>query len=289
MMKIRLGIAPALVGISVSVIALGAGSALGAPISKCTTISKPGFYELTRNLTAEGDCLVVAADFVTLDLGGWVIAGTGGTGVGITDQGAPRQGIAVRDGTVTGFDTGVNFFQTSRALVEKVRALDNDEQGIVIGADSIISGNTSFGSIIGITARSGSTISGNIAFGGDFGLTAGPSSVITGNDVGGDVGLNADGGSIVSENAFRGGETGISVGPGSTVNDNTVTGGVSEGIVVGPGSTIRGNTARAEEDGGDAGILANCPSNVIGNTATGYENNLVLSGAGCTNIDNLAP
>jgi hypothetical protein len=35
--------------------------------------------------------------------------------------------------------------------------------------------------------------------------------------------------------------------------------------------------------------VVDCPSNVIGNAATGYSNNLVLSGTGCTNIDNLAP
>ena len=55
--------------------------AFGNRISKCTTISKPGSYVLTRNLTASGDCLMVAANFVTLDLGGWVITGNG-TGTG---------------------------------------------------------------------------------------------------------------------------------------------------------------------------------------------------------------
>ena len=85
MKKTRLH-APALVGVLVSVVAFSAGPAwgdqssrpaLGNRISKCGTISKPGSYVLTRNLTAIGDCLVVAANFVTIDLGGWVITGNG--------------------------------------------------------------------------------------------------------------------------------------------------------------------------------------------------------------------
>ena len=93
MKKTRLH-APAIVGVLVSIVAFSAGPAwgdqssrpaLGNRISKCGTISKPGSYVLTRNLTANGDCLVVAANFVTIDLGGWVITGNG-TGGGITDQ-----------------------------------------------------------------------------------------------------------------------------------------------------------------------------------------------------------
>ena len=77
MRKTSLRIAPALFGVIASVVALAAGPALGAQINKCTKITKPGFYVLTRNLTATGDCLVVAANFVTIDLGGWVITSTG--------------------------------------------------------------------------------------------------------------------------------------------------------------------------------------------------------------------
>ena len=107
MKKTRLRAAPALVGVIASVTALGAGPALGASLSKCTTITKPGSYVLTRNLTAVGNCFVVGADFVTIDLGGWAITGDG-TGGGITDQGAGRRGIAVRNGAITGFEVGIS-------------------------------------------------------------------------------------------------------------------------------------------------------------------------------------
>ena len=91
MKKTRLRAASALVGVIASVTALGAGPALGAQINKCTTITKPGFYVLTRNLTATGDCLVVAANFVTIDLGGWVITGSG---LGGERGHGPRRGPA---------------------------------------------------------------------------------------------------------------------------------------------------------------------------------------------------
>jgi hypothetical protein len=41
------------------------------PIKACQTISQPGSYELANNLTSSGDCLVIAANFVTIDLAGF--------------------------------------------------------------------------------------------------------------------------------------------------------------------------------------------------------------------------
>lgn len=50
------------------------------PIKACQTISKPGSYELANNLTATGDCLLIATDFVTIDLAGFLISGAPNTG-----------------------------------------------------------------------------------------------------------------------------------------------------------------------------------------------------------------
>ena len=95
-------------GVIASVIALGAGPVLGAAkptkLRECGEIDQPGSYVLTRNVTTDGDCFVVTADDVTLDLGGWVITGTNNDRTGITDD-APRRNIAVRNGTITGFGT----------------------------------------------------------------------------------------------------------------------------------------------------------------------------------------
>ena len=45
-------------------------------IEKCRTIGQAGSYKLVRNLTiTTGDCLVITADFVTIDLAGFTITG----------------------------------------------------------------------------------------------------------------------------------------------------------------------------------------------------------------------
>src|SRR5262245_26996405 len=53
-------------------------------ITKCQTISEAGSYMLANNLIAAGNCLVIAEDFVTIDLAGFSIRGNGtGTGIGV--------------------------------------------------------------------------------------------------------------------------------------------------------------------------------------------------------------
>jgi hypothetical protein len=268
MSQTRLRAVPAVVTLVASGVALASGPALAASINKCTTIAKPGSYVLTRNLSAAGDCLVVAADFVTIDLGGWVIAGDGSTGAGVTDQGASRRGIAVRDGTITGFLACVVLGSTTGAVVEKVRA-DCEEAGISAGSDSNVSGNTARALIFGLSAGSDSIISGNVVTSSDVAIRAGSGSIVSGN--------------VVTQSDF-----GISAGSLSTVSGNNV-GAIDQGIGVGRGSLVSGNNAHPQSEGDEpAGpaFAVTCPSNVIGNTATG---DLVLNGAGCTNIDNLAP
>ena len=202
MKKTRLRVAPALVGVIASVVVLGAGPALGAQLSACTTISQRGSYELTRNLTARGDCLVVAANFVTIDLGGWVIAGNG-TGSGITDQEAARRGIAVRNGTVTNFDAGVALGETTGALLRTCGPSTHNTLSQP-APFSIVSGNIVESTIFGIIAGRFSTVTGNSAAGGEGGIRAGPHSTVSGNSVFGDPGIGAGPGSTISGNTVQG-------------------------------------------------------------------------------------
>src|SRR5258708_29496292 len=46
-------------------------------VSSCQTLSVPGNYFLTKNLAASGDCLVIAAPNVAIDLKGKMITGNG--------------------------------------------------------------------------------------------------------------------------------------------------------------------------------------------------------------------
>src|SRR5437899_6709268 len=118
-------------------------------ISSCQPITQPGSYFLTRNLTATGSCLTIQANFVTLDLGGFVITGNG-TGSGIAAT--PIQAITVRNGTVTNFSIGVNFKSAHDATIERLRVIGNSSGGLIgePGAtvkDSLAADNGGFGGI----------------------------------------------------------------------------------------------------------------------------------------------
>jgi parallel beta-helix repeat protein len=107
-------------------------------ISGCTTLTHSGPYVLTKNITATAatmkpvwagfwvGCIVIAADFVTVDMAGYVITGdgTGGKTMGISQADQNRKGDVVRSGTVTNFAIGVDFVGTGHTI-EHVNASAN--------------------------------------------------------------------------------------------------------------------------------------------------------------------
>jgi len=71
-----------------------AQAAAATQISSCMMITEPGAYELVQNLQAwSGDCLMVQADFVTIDLKGFGIFGSGQYGTAVGGMG---RGLVVR-------------------------------------------------------------------------------------------------------------------------------------------------------------------------------------------------
>ena len=117
------------------------GTAAWADTSRCdrinsvpTTISSPGVYCLDRHLgtgIVSGAAITIASDDVTLDLGGFTLAGTAGptsTAFGIHAVG--RQNVTIRDGTVRGFEEGISLSGGSNNLVERIRAVGNQLRGI---------------------------------------------------------------------------------------------------------------------------------------------------------------
>jgi hypothetical protein len=73
----------ALLAVSLGACATEAGAVKN--LTACQTINAPGSYKLTRNLTAQGDCLVLTAAFITLALNGHTIIGNG-TGANSTER-----------------------------------------------------------------------------------------------------------------------------------------------------------------------------------------------------------
>jgi hypothetical protein len=125
-------------------------------IKKCQTITQPGSYELANNLTAtstNGNCLVIAADFVTIDLAGFTIHGAGIAPGGSNSNGilsAPGagellHGIAVRNGSVSNFFNAVQLDSAEGSIVERLRVFGPPSPpggGIGISANGIVKDNT---------------------------------------------------------------------------------------------------------------------------------------------------
>jgi hypothetical protein len=218
-------------------------------LKNCKTLSAPGSYVLADNLNAAGDCLVLAADFVTIDLNGFSIAGNG-TGSAVKSENDDlRKGIRIFNGTIRSFETGVNFgFTGTQISVERVHVIDNSNVGIGVNQQAIVKD---------------CVLSGN----GD-GINVGSRSLVVGN------------------NSSFNTASGIVVGVGSTIIGNTVGVNGNNGLVASNSSTVLNNTAQVN---GNFGLFVTCASNVIGNTATNNGTNMQLSGAGCNNNNNVAP
>ena len=112
-------------------------------IKKCQVIGTTGSFVLINNLPgpggllAGGDCLDIQADFVSVDLDGFMISG-GIVGEGITDNGVTRRGTAVHNGTIAGFNTGVSLLASRGTIVEGLRVADAVFRGISVGEGSIV-------------------------------------------------------------------------------------------------------------------------------------------------------
>ena len=192
-------------------------------IEKCQTIDKSGSYKLVRNLTfsgSSGACLMITAGGVTLDLAGFTISGhTSGfaTTTAILASGDLR-GIAVQNGSLSGFQTGVNLSSATGSLVEKLRVIDITRTLPATATGIIASGIVRSNSVLG---------------------PLGPNPVGTGISVTG----------TLTGNYVTGTATGMLIGRGSTVSDNTATDNRLFGFFVTCPSNVTGNTALNNSDG----------------------------------------
>ncbi len=196
-------------------------------------INQPGSYYLTGNLAVtKPNGIDIRAKGVTLDLGGFEIgrtAGTGGNGVEV-DYLSFR--CTVKNGTVTGFDYGLRciFFTLSSYAGTAVQLSvgNNTQVGIRAGDGWEITGcevhQNNGGGIVGGRGVTITNCTAHLNIGGD-GITVGAGSTITGST------------------SYQNTGNGIVTGTGSTVTDCTAHSNTSTGIVGGDGSTVTGCTA----------------------------------------------
>lgn len=179
-----------LCAIAAAVAAAASSPALAAGpsnVNSCGTISAPGSYVLTRNVSASGDCFKIRADDVTFDFNGFTATGDG-TGAAM---GLDGRGIVVRNGTVRGFGVGISIVTHSPtmdlregAVIEHMQVLDMVNFGIGGGfgtvRDSFLAGNGN--TAIGLGGGP-SQITNNRVVGNGAGVAAGPGSVVSGNTI----------------------------------------------------------------------------------------------------------
>jgi parallel beta helix pectate lyase-like protein len=147
-------------------------------ITECQEITQSGSYMLANNLPggsgllASGNCILIKADFVTVDLAGFVIRGTSGQGTGVGTSGE-HSSVVVRNGSVVNFNHGIDLEGGRANSVEGIRATSNKNIGIVvdgpIGSVGVVRNNAVANNDTGISARG--LVTGNTSSGNRFGMS----------------------------------------------------------------------------------------------------------------------
>lgn len=193
------------------------------------TISQPGSYYFTRNLTgvAGQSGITITADDVSIDLRGFCLIGVAGSLDGVRATGV-RRNLDIRHGTVRAWDgDGIDGANAVNGYVTQVRAFDNGGAGIFVGV--------------------GSTVHDCVA------------RANTGDGI---VGL--DGSTIAVCTATGNTGSGIRVTNGCTIVDSVGMGNTGDGIFALLGNTISSCTAKAN---GNDGINGNTGALITGCTA----------------------
>jgi hypothetical protein len=201
------------------------------PLKKCGPLAS-GSYLLTGNIAAIGDCFILAADDITLDLGGFAITGNG-TGSAVRTNGSSR--FTVRNGAIRNFTSGIDLASTVPFVtVDRLFVIGTGaDGGVGIGAndssivrDSVVSNNG-----VGIFVGSRSVITNNTAtFNGD-GYNVGLGSTVIGNTAGSNNrdGFQTQNGVTVANNtAFANGRWGFLRNGGNFVGNTAMLSGVAD-------------------------------------------------------------
>lgn len=189
--------------------------ALASPtvLRSCGTIDASGSYVLGKNLSATGDCFLVLADWVAIDLDDFVISGNG-TGSGIrSDQTTSRKGITIRNGTIRNFAIGVDFASDgSEMRIEHLRVTDCSNYGIGTNDSSIVRDSIATGNGVGFALGSRNVATSNTANFNEDGFNIDSGSTVIGNTAGNnsrDGFQTQNGVAMVNNTAFASGRYGF--------------------------------------------------------------------------------
>jgi parallel beta-helix repeat protein len=260
------------------------GAAAVIPLAACGILNQTSqTYNVTADLHASGgDCLVVAANRITINLQGHAIIQDSPTpfGAGITDGGIPRDVTVVKNGSITGFVFGIELDSSTRNEVRNVTVHSNTLDGISVGDNSLVKDCEAVDN--GLDA----------ILGGD-GIRGKDRVQVQGCDASGNGanGIHVANRCLVTlSTASENFEDGIATGGFCTVSRNTASDNDDDGIDVGHGGEFDGSrslvTLNRVDDNVDNGVRVRCPSTFTNNVASGNFLDYSPDGAGCIDINN---
>jgi len=234
------------------------------PISEVPfTISGPGSYYMTTNLTLGKDNgITIAANDVTLDLGGFVLTGVG-TDFGIYVSG-DRTNLVVCNGTIRDWSTCVEASTASNARFENLQASGASAFGLNAGNNALVRSCQAMLNGFGISVSEGCTIKDCVTLSNSLtGIYAyAGSSIVHCTADGNRRGIEGDEGCLIQSCVVRNGGDNLGiVGSDITVLDCMVYGNQSDGIKVDRG-TVKDCTSR-NNTGDGIDVFINC--HVVGN------------------------
>jgi hypothetical protein len=259
-------------------------------------ITNSGAYYLTGNITGvAGKCAIrIEADYVSLDLGGFVLRGVDPVFSAIQVTRAQR-GITIENGTLTGWGGGgVEASQATESRFGNLRILDNAATGyatgLQVGSNCLVSSVTASGNdYYGIYAGERSLVSDCIVRSNRLvGLYAGGGSQVrncqASQNVGGGIRVGG-GGTLECCGADANGDHGLQVLDGGTATRCRASGNTNVGIFLGSGGVA---TSCAAQANGNAGIAGGAGSVVIGCSAISNRTSGISMGAGAVVRDCVA-
>ena len=243
------------------------------------TISWPCNVLLAGALTglAANNGITIAANDVTIDLGGHVLVGVTGSLDGVALSGS-RTNITIRNGAIRSWGSdGVQASTAYNSQFVDLKVASCGANGIQAGLGSSVKGcSARSNGADGITTSSGCNISDcTAAQNKSDGIVANAGSAVSGCNAFDNVsaGIVVSLGSTVLNSTAYSNTNGIVASSGSTVTGCTAASNATNGIVIAFGATVTGCTCRENKTGinvgDDSRIVDNtCDQNVLG-TGTG--------------------
>ncbi|MCX6930159.1 MAG: right-handed parallel beta-helix repeat-containing protein, partial [Verrucomicrobia bacterium] len=223
--------------------------------------------------TSANNGITIAANDVTIDLGGHALIGVSGSLDGVSVSGS-RTNITVRNGALRAWGSdGVQASTAYNSQFADLKVASCGANGIQAGLGSSVKAcSTRANGADGITTSSGCNITDcTAAQNKSDGIVANSGSAVTGCNAFDNVatGISASTGSTVMNSTAYSNTNGIVASSGSTVTGCTVSSNGTNGIVTAFGATVTGCTCRANKTninvGDDSRIVDNtCDQDLIG-------------------------